>query len=482
MLALNAPKKLVARIQTLVCLALAFLCLMLSFVSPLVSIDFKEAQTINDAMQFLNEAGISTEAVGELPDKINVSAVKMYGVVGTLVNVVKAASNKGTAEDVAKGAMSAMFDENGKLKEGAKNSMLIAAAIATNIVNEAKDSGSDSKGIGRIISMIITVVATIALLIFSMIAPIYYIIAFLAVLINVLKHIQDPENATAKVAGRLPKTILVPTFIMFYACVTKTLTPGSGVKTLFMLVLLNALLNLVATRMHGWDKTTIKYANVVQGISLASILGYIIFLFNIIKTGVFRTLITNNGFLLATGKAAANAAANAYNGSQIVEKQSFLPDLFMVLIAIWIVLFSYRYLSAVLRRATLSLKEKDQPSHIVFAVILMFSAILPMVVKTFAHDTTQTPAVSYLEPMTAAQNSALIGALVGLIIILLSEIALIVLKGVFCENITEEEVHQVLTNTAISAKEKIENAKAILEREGVTVEAAAKVDETKTEE
>ena len=30
---------------------------------------------------------------------------------------------------------------------------------------------------------------------------IYYLIAFLAILINVLKHLNDPENATAKVAG-----------------------------------------------------------------------------------------------------------------------------------------------------------------------------------------------------------------------------------------------------------------------------------------
>lgn len=481
MLAVNAPKKLVARVQTLVCLVLAFLCLIFSFTAPLVSIDFKDAKVINEALDSLQEAGIDRSKIGEIPEKINVSAVNMYGVVGTFVNLVKAAG----AKDGEK-AMSAVFDENGKLKEGAKTSLLIAAALATNIVGEAKDSSSSSSssGFGTIIAMLITIVATFALLIFSMIAPIYYVIAFLIVLINVLKNLQNPEEATAKVSGRLPKTIIVPIFIMLYACVTKTLSPGSGVKTLFVLVLLNSILNLVATRMHAWDKKTIKFANIVQGASLVSILGYIIYLFNIVKTGVFRTLITNNGFLIATGKAAVNKVASAYSGTSttVVEKQTFASDLILVLIAIGIVLFSSRYLATVLRRATLSLKKDDKPQQIIFAVILMFSAILPMVVKTFLHDTTQSPAVSYLDGMTAEQNSALTGALVGLVIILLSEVALIILQKVFCEDISKEEMGNVLTNTATTAEERVEKAKAILDADGAAVEASAKVEEEKTEE
>ena len=483
MLALNAPKKLVARIQTLVCLVLALLCLIFSLTSSLVKIDFQDTEVINQAMSYLEEAGIDTKNdVGKLPPEINVSAVKMYGVVGTMVKLIKSATNMAKTKDTSKGAkdiMASMYGPDGKLTDGAKNSMLIAAAIATNIMNGS--AKGDSKGFGAIVAMVITVLATTTLLIFSMIAPIYYLIAFLAILINVLKHLNDPENATAKVAGRLPKTIFVPIFIMMLACVTTTLTPGSGAMTLFIFVLLSALLNLVATRMHGWDKTNIKYANVIQGVSLASILGYIIYLFNIINTGVFRTFVTSDGFFKATAKAAANAASNAYNGSQIVEKQTFVPDLLMVLVAVAIVMGSYRYFSAVLRRATLSVKPKDQPGHMVYAIILMCSAVLPMVVRSLAHDTTKTPAVSYLDGMTSAQTGALTGALVGLVIILASEIALIVLKNVFCKDITEEEVHQVLTNTALSTQEKVENAKAILEREGQTV-PAAEVKENKTEE
>ena len=481
MLAVNAPKKLVARVQTLVCLVLAFLCLIFSFTAPLVSIDFKDAKVINEALDSLQEAGIDRSKIGEIPEKIDVSAVDMYGVVGTFVNLVKAAGSKDGEK-----AMSSVFDENGKLKDGAKTSLLIAAALATNIVSETKDSSSSSSssGFGTIIAMLITVVATIALLIFSMIAPIYYIIAFLIVLINVLKNLKNPEEATAKVSGRLPKTIIVPIFIMLYACVTKTLSPGSGAMMLFIFVLLNSILNLVATRMHAWDKKTIKFANVVQGASIASIVGYIIYLFNIVKTGVFRTLITNNGFLAATGKAVVNKAASAYTGTSttVVEKQIFAPDLILVLIAIGIVLFSSRYLSVVLRRATLAVKKEDKPEHIVFAVILMLSAILPMVVKTFLHDTTKSPAVSYLDSMTAEQNSALTGALVGLIIILLSEIVLIILQKVLCEDISKEEMGNVLTNTATTAEERIEKAKAILEADGAAVEASAKVEEEKTEE
>ena len=477
MLAVNAPKKLVARVQTLVCLVLAFLCLIFSFTAPLVSIDFKDAKVINEALDSLQEAGIDRSKIGEIPEKINVSAVNMYGVVGTFANLVKAAG----AKDGEK-AMSAVFDENGNLKEGAKTSVLIAAALATNVVGEAKDSSSSSSssGFGAIVAMLIPIVATIALLIFSMIAPIYYVIAFLFVLVAVLKNLQNPEEATAKVSGRLPKTIIVPIYIMLYACVTKTLSPGSGVKTLFVLVILNSILNLVATRMHAWDKKPLKFANIVQGLSLVSVLGYIIYLFNIVKTGVFRTLITNNGFLVAAGKAAVNKAASAYTGTSttVVEKQTFASDLLLVLVAIGIVLFSSRYLAAVLRRATLSLKKGDKPGHIIFAVVLMFSAILPMVVKTFLHDTTKNPAVSYLDSMTAEQNAALTGALVGLIIILLSEVALIILQKVFCEDISQEEMNEILTNTTTTADERIAKAKAVLEAEGV---AAAKAEE-KTEE
>ena len=467
MLAVNAPKKLVARIQVLVSLLLATLCLVFSLTSPLVRINFQDEATVKAVNEMLKQMNVDDLQVDKNTEGIDVSAVKMYGVVGTLIKVVKSAKSAAKSGDTSD-LQNSIYESDGKtLKPGAKNSLRIAAAIASSITSDMKDV----KGVGGIISMIIPIIATIALLVMAIFAPITYLIAFFAILIATLKNIKDPSAATAKVGGKLPKTVSVPIAIMLFACVTKALTPGSGAMLLFMLVLVSVLLNIVATRMHAWDQRTIRYANVVQGISIVAVVGFMVFLFNIINTTVFRTLITNDSFLKAAGTAAAatttkaitsNSAIQSAANSTLASNQVFLPDLLMVLAAVMIVASSASYLASTLRRASLTEKAKSKDGHIVYGIILLAAVVLPMVVKGFKHDTSVEPAISYLENIN---GSALTGALIGVIIILVAEIALIVLKKVFCKDLSEEEMHEVLTNSATTSAERVAKAQAILDHE-----------------
>jgi hypothetical protein len=279
-----------------------------------------------------------------------------------------------------------------------------------------------------------------------------------------LTKLSDPAAVAAKIGKLLPMMISFPLLFILFQCVIPTMQYGGGVSTLLALTVVCTLVNVVISRLRMYTPQDVKYLNLLQGISLVSLLGYLIFLFNIVNTGVFHAFITGSwSEVVATA-----ALASKYN-LEVVHKE-YILDAVLIVLAVMLVISSTKYLTHCLSRLSCTLK-KGGDGNLPGAIITTLSCILPLVVLYAKHAYEDSnyilsldaePVGSFLDGMTASGKLALVAALVGAIITLASEIALMVLKKVLCEDSTVEDREAVVSGTAKTPEEKLATAKETL--------------------
>lgn len=466
MLCVNAPRKPMARIHMLISLVLVIVCTVLAF-TPLMTIRVTDetVDSIESLMEYVMKSDDESEtnaAVQKALDsmKLKNATVKLSfkGVAdatkpiadasAALSKFIEAAMNSSNGKteeekkaneqkmkDAAKELKSVFLTDDGEIRSEVRDLVVVLAAIAGPMLPSTDDieGGMSEDDVPAMLSKAIPhMIGLILALILLSLLPIIYVILALVTLITFLKNLRTPDIGAAKLAKRMPKSIVHPLSIVLLTCLTATL--GFTTNTLIMIILaaVGTLVNVIFTRLHSWEKEDIAYANAVQATTLVSIGAYLFLFFNILKMGVFKTFIGRLiSFFVSDGKIGT----------------AVYTDIAMIFVAVLFAFVSTKYLAKVLRRISLACKPKRKggarATHLVYALFLMLVTIFPMM----ALGSTANNGGAFLVA-SPAQEYALLYGFIATGIMVLSEIVLLILRKVFGKRLTPAEVADVLSGVS----------------------------------
>ena len=466
----NVPRKTTALIQVWGCVLLALVCVFLSF-APMITLDTGAGKIES----MLDELDLGVE-IQKIPEEVDVSAVKLIGSITLVADVVSALSDDASADDKKLADLEALL----KTEDGV-NTLVMIVAIANTVTDSIDFEGEPS--LGMILGILITFLALLFVLIFTLICPIIYIVTALTMLIPALVRVTDPLRVSSKISRKLPGLLTLPMVFIVFQCLIPGMNYGYGALGLWIVAAACVLLNVVVSRLRKYTNKEFIYVTVVQGGALIGAIGYIVYFFNILKTGVFNSFLHGKwaDYVLDLGKqqALAEKAKLPFEPSNAYLIDAGLIVVYAILILVSISYFTYCAERLSCAAGNAKKKSGVHENHIVFSIVMLLTCLIPMYVKDtknlFVNFVDEKLGASSSLVMTPAQEKALETAMVGLIIMIVAEIAIFVLRLVLCKGLTKEERVAVLTGTAPTPDE---NAEAVVEAPVAEDAAAAAVVET----
>lgn len=466
---LNLSKKLVSTVQLWASLLLIILAFVFS-VTPIITLkNIENADKINEMIQ---ELDIDTPI--PIEEETEISCPKLISSISMIVKIVGAAM----AEDEDQAEKNAEFQEFLETDEG-KEAVATAICLSVAVVRTLDFENSDDI-FSFVFNILISIIGLLSVLILTLIMPLIFGIMALVSLIKALRNIKTPGNAAPALSNKLPGMITLPLFIMLFQCVIPGMTYASGVVAICILAIVATVLNFLASRARKYPNEQFKYLNIVQGCSAVGIAGFLVFFFNIIRTGIFKAFISGKYTAYISSAIAASDSGADVNKWYIV-------DGILMLFYLLMVLASVGYLENAARCFSCSVK-RNQKSNMIGAILSLATFIIPTYIAGAKHgynDVTSTASTgdfSFLE-LTEAQEDKLNAALVGIIIMIVAEIAVIVLKKVFCSKMKAEDAVALMSGNAKSSEEVLAEAQKIIADAEATVAANNAAEENaKTEE
>ncbi|MBR2354707.1 MAG: hypothetical protein IKA76_09435 [Clostridia bacterium] len=425
----NIPKKTTATVQVWVSVALVILALILSFM-PIIKLNTeKVADTVNEL--FDEVEGLDLE---ELPDSVEVSAPTLISGISFFIDIGSELLSGDPDEDKLEDAMET---------EDAKEAFALVAGLMTPFA-DVISGDADFESITAILGILVSSIALLYVVFMTLLFPIFLIVKALIALISALKHLKEPELATARTGAQLPGLLELCFTLLLFQCVLPGMEYGAGALGILIVSIISIVLNTVAVRLRAYRQQDMIYANIAQGVSLVGVIGFMVFFFNLIETGVLNSFL-NGGFanFLVAIESSTKLASQSGSG--------YIVDGIMMVLYIVLAFSALSYITVCTKRLSLSTKKGEH--HLARAIFMLPVFIIPTVIAGAENIRVQnkytgkwTEASSLM--LDSDQEAALTGVLVGLIIILLAEIALIVLRLVFCKNMTKDDRQLVLAGNA----------------------------------
>ena len=485
----NLPRKLVSTIQLWASVGLIALTLIFSLMPIIKLKTVDNADEINEFIASMEIEGM--DELPQMPQEVEISAIKLIGsatLIGDFVSIISETANAAQGGDLSEEDMEAFqakqeaFVEYLKTDEGKENIVTIAC-IAFTVVKTLDFQGSDNI-IAMIFNVLISVIGLIFVLALTFIIPIMLLVKLILSLIKAAKNVKTPENASAAIGAKLPGMISLPLLVMLMQCVVPDMTFAWGIVAVCITIVISAALNFVVSRLREYPAKQFVYLNILQGGALACIIGFLVFFFSIIKTGIFKAFVSGKYFLYLAEALIAQQAGATVNTAYII-------DGVLMVVYLAIILGCVSYLDKAARRFSCTVKKerpkgligmfftpKAKDNNVVMAVFTLVAFVVPTYIAGVKHgfnDITSTAAegdYSFLE-LTAAQQGALTTALVGIIIMIVAEVAVIVLKKVFCKDLTEREAEDLMLGLALTTDEKLAEAQKFIEENAPVAEAPA---------
>lgn len=464
---LNLPKKLVSTVQLWASLLLIVLAFVFSM-TPIITLkNIENADKISEMMQEL-DINVPIE------EETEISSPKLISSISMIVKIVGAAMAEG--EDQAeKSAELQEFLETDEGKESVATAICLAVAVVKTL-----DFENSKDVFSFVFNILISIIGLLSVLILTLIMPLIFGIMALVSLIKALKNIKTPENGAPALSNKLPGMLTLPLILMMFQCVIPGMTYASGVVAICVLAIVATVLNFLASRARKYPNEQFKYLNIAQGCSAIGIAGFLVFFFNIIRTGIFKAFVSGKyAAYLTSAIAAKDNGADVNNG--------YIIDGILMLVYLIIMLASVGYLENTARRFSCSMK-RNQKSGLIGTILCLVTFIIPTYIAGAKHgynnvtSTESTGDFSFLE-LTEAQEDKLNAALVGIIIMIVAEIAVIILKKIFCAKMKAEEISALMSGNAKSAEEALAEAQQIIaDAEATVVANNATEENTKTEE
>ena len=483
----NLPRKLVATIQMWVSVGLILLAFIFSLM-PIITIETPDIAGQLSSMMSDMDIPVDSDVIEMLEsDNIQISPLKLVGSIGLVAKLAGAGSDE--SGETAKELQEYLQTEEGK------RDVITAVSIAFSLVNILDSKNMQGSNLIAIVfNVLISVVGFLGTLILTLVVPIILLIKAIGALILVAKGAKAPETVAAKIGAKLPGVISLPLVVMLFQCVVPGMTYGFGVVMICVCAILSVLVNVFASRAREYPEEQFKYLNILQGGALVGIIGFLVFFFNIIKTGILRAF---------TGGPFAGYLANvsmilAGNKSAAVQK-GYIVDAILMVVYLALILGCTSYLDKAARRLSCTVKRerpkglvglffsgKISDNNLISAVLLIATFVIPKVVSGSNNY--------YINPLSEAakgdgsfldkaafNGDALTGALVGIIIMVVAEVAVIVLKKKFV-NLSVEEQEALMLGQAQTSEERLSDAEKIIAEAQAKAEAEAAAVEQTVEE
>ncbi len=476
----NVSRKIVANVQLWVSLFLVLLATVFSLTPIITLTTFENAGAINDMM---DEVLPSDMDGFEIPEEIGVTAPKLIGSVSTIVKIVSV-SIDASKDDLTAAEQEELTKKMEELEaylqtDKGKEDIVTALSIAASFTNAFKSGNAEENDnfLSMVLNVLISVIAEFAVIIMSLILPIMLIFYSLSALIKSLKNIKTPEVAAAAVGNKLSNVISFPLILMLFQCVVPGMKPGSGVMAVCYIAVASTVLNFVISRLREYPVKQFKYLNILQGTALVGVIGFLVFFFNIIKTGIFKAF-TGGKFALYMAEAIAAKALEEHSGqvSDKVINNAYVIDGLLMVVYLVLMLSCVAYLNKVTRRLSCAVKkerprgliglffrDKASDSNIVTAVATLFIYIIPtyiMGVKHYFDDiySTATEGDASFIILSEDGEKALSIALVGIIFMIVAEVSMIALRKVFCKDLDAREAEELMMGLAKTSAEQLADA------------------------
>lgn len=476
----NLPRKKVTTIQMWASVVLIVLAFVFSL-TPMIT--FKSGGANTD--EILKMAGELDVDLRFIPEEVDVSAVTLVSMTARIAKVIGSVDAENGDVDAAKD-----YAESDKAKEDLGVAICVAATLL-NALDFKDAQESDTGIIGMIFKVLVTFIGIISVIILIVVIPVILAINLIAAIIKVAKNVKTPEEAAAAVGNKLPGKISLVLTFMLMQCVVPGMTQAWGVTALCAVIIVSIVLDFIASRLREYPAKQFKYLNVLQGGALVGIIGFLVFFFNIIKTGIFTNFVTGPYFF---GLAEA-IAKNKVDGTAI-DTNLIITGVLMI-VYLCVILGCAGYLDKAARRLSCAVKRerpkgligkfcspKAKDNNVVMAVCTLIAFIAPtyamgveLKVNAGLFNIDSTALVLLDE-----QKSALNAALVGIIIMIVAEVAVIVLKKTCCSDLTEREAEDLMMGVAMSSDEILEEAKKIVAEAEAKVAAEAAVEAPAAEE
>ena len=377
-----------------------------------------------------------------------------------------------------------------------KETIVIALSIATTVAS-GTDMG-DLSGAGLlagILTMLLTVIALIALLTLTFVIPIMLIVSTISALISGLANLSTPEEVSTKIARKLPGFISLPFTMMLFQCVVPGMSYGPGIAGVCIVTILSAVLGLVISRLRSYEPAAFRYLNIVQGVSALGIVGFCVFFFNLVKTNILNSFLREEfaEYLEAVGMILTPYVKSGKTPLPEINN-AFVVDLVLILIYAGFAMGSVAYLEKCVQRLACSAVANKKgviakDTAIVRAVLMIAVYAIPTYIMGVKHffdnplDVNAKEGSKSFLTLGADQMAALNMVLVGIILMLVAEIALIVLKSVFCKGMNQKAMEGIMSGAEAVADETAEAEAVAEETAEETAEVAAEeATETEAEE
>ncbi|MBO5882842.1 MAG: hypothetical protein J6Q78_00345 [Clostridia bacterium] len=477
---LNLPRRMTATIQVWVCFALIVAALAMSFL-PIITL--KTADNADEISKALSEI---TDTDIEIPEKVSVTSPKLIGSILMIGDAISVLSDSESASDDKVEALEAKLES----KEG-QETLITTMAIATTIADAmgTEEEGGASPSIFEILFNIIIIFSVIiGVLGATLVLPFIFAFRAIVALVRCLKNRNTPELAVGKVAGKMTEALTLPLEIMIFQCVVPGMSYGSGIVAIIVIAILSIVLNTLVSRTVTYKPEHFTFMNIAQGTSVIGLVGFLVFFFNFLKTGIFTSFLHGKFFDylqdVTTHKAQASAARIT-----VETQDGYVVDLLLFVALIVLVMYSINYLPKIARRLSCTVK-KGSGNLLVPAILTLPVYIIPTVMmglKNYYENPVSKATegdASFLE-LTPAGNDAVSAMFVGIIIMLVAEIAYMVLNMVFCKGVSSEEKAALLsgdTTIANDAEEAPVAEEAPAAEEAPVAEEAPAAEEVPAEE
>lgn len=436
------------RLQSLSCLLLIFLMLFMSFGS-LYSVEVKATRevkmTIDDVVDLLNEIAVEkveqtepplpdgTDTGSEELDETETSAQKVKIVLPERVNVnlymfIKMLFKLDDVSRVLNGALelySSMGDiENyNQTLENLYTTMSEARALVTSdefvnmlalVVTVMHEFGESSfAGVGMIIMILMTVFLPLAL---------WTLISIM--LIGTLITVWSAERWYFWMNKCFKAALRIFTVVLAMLLFSGTINLGWGLIVSFIACVLGIFIAALFSRLKSRTREGIKYINVLHIASAVKIVGFVVFFLCFAKTNLVGQFV---------GVIFTDVLKNIFSqdyGTAFLKQFLFTIIAFAAIIALFA---SFSTFIGTLSRAG-GMQKRNKESCMFSTVMCAVLIIAPIIVSTFYSGVS----------LANANMGYVFGSFIGILIMILSEIAIPVCRKYFCRNLKETEKDAIL--------------------------------------
>lgn len=280
----------------------------------------------------------------------------------------------------------------------------------------------DSK---TVINAIVFIICVVYLIVFTLILVLTLVFASIGALFSFLISGKKTGKASARISKSIHRIIKLFPGLIFIQLFTTEIEYGSAITGILWLCVAALAIGVLVSRLKKYDGPDFKYLNILQGVSAVSVAGLVMFVLNLLETDIILEAL----YQVFT----VEFIENLVDGNVEI-----IPLVFLLLLIISVSIALKSIPRVVTRFACMS--KSKSAVHIAKAVMSLLVVIVPFVMMNYDK-------VGF--SLSDDQYTCFILASVGVVIMLVAEIALAVLTDNFCDDCTEDNQMKIVTGAYV---------------------------------